>query len=78
MIGKFKKITRPKNTIVYLYSCISLNLGLRVRENSFVFPTSFGRGRFQGNLLPFERRSYRKFYLTSDVFRYVIMVLLPF
>ena len=48
-------------------------MGLTVSEKS-VFPTSFGRGRFQGNLFSFEKhKGYRRFYLTSNVWRYVIM-----
>ena len=30
-------------------------MGLRFNEKS-IFPTSFGRDRFQGNLLSFEKR----------------------
>ena len=49
-------------------------MGLTVSEKS-VFPTSSGRGRFQGNLFSFENISgYRRFYFTSYVWRYVIMV----
>ena len=32
-------------------------MGLRISERS-VFPTSFGHGRFQENLLPFEKRKW--------------------
>ena len=48
-------------------------MGLSVSDKS-VFPTSFGRGRFQGNLFSFEKHKWlQKFYLTSYVWRYVIM-----
>ena len=48
-------------------------MGLTVSEKS-VFPTSFARGRFEGNLFSFENISdYRKSYLTSYVCRYLIM-----
>ena len=48
-------------------------MGLTVSGKS-VFPTSFGRGRFQGNYSHLKNISgYRRFYLTSYVWRYVIM-----
>ena len=34
-------------------------MGLTVSEKS-VFPTSFGRGRFQGNLFSFEKQRLQK------------------
>ena len=34
-------------------------MGLTVSEK-FVFPTSFGRGRFQGNLFSFEKQRLQK------------------
>ena len=34
-----------------------MNVGLTVSEKS-VFPTSFDRGRFQGNLFSFEKRKW--------------------
>ena len=44
----------------------SVDMGLRVSEKS-VFPISFGRGRF---------RKMKRFCLTLDACRYVIMALL--
>ena len=36
-----------------MYINCTVNMGLTVSEKS-VFPTSFGRGRFQGNLFSFS------------------------
>ena len=48
-------------------------MGLTISEKS-LFPTSFRRGRFQGNLFSLKNISgYRRFYLTSYVSKYVIM-----
>ena len=35
--------------IIYIYINCTVNMGLTVSEKS-VFPTSFGRGHFEGNL----------------------------
>ena len=37
-----------------MYINCTVNMGLTVSEKS-VFPTSFGRGRFKGNLFSFEK-----------------------
>ena len=48
-------------------------MGLTVSEKS-VFPTSFGRGRFQGNLFSFEKHKWlQKILFDVYVWRYVIM-----
>ena len=49
-------------------------MGLTVSEKS-VFPTSFGPAVFKGIYSHLKNISgYRRFYLTSYVWRYVIMV----
>ena len=42
---------------IYIYINCTVNMGLTVSEKS-VFPTSFGRGRFQGNLFSFEKHKW--------------------
>ena len=41
----------------YIYIYCTVNMGLTVSDKS-VFPTSFGRGRFQGNLFSFEKQKW--------------------
>ena len=43
------------NIAIWHYINCTVNMRLTVSEKS-VFPTSFGRGRFQGNLFSFEKR----------------------
>ena len=43
--------------VFFIYINCKLNIGLRVTDNS-VFPTSFGHGRFQGNLFSFEKHDW--------------------
>ena len=42
---------------VHIYINCTVNMGLTVSEKS-VFPTSFGRDRFQGNLFLFEKHKW--------------------
>ena len=39
---------------LYKYINCTVKMGLKVSEK-YVFKTSFGRGRFQGNLFSFEK-----------------------
>ena len=60
---------------MYMYIYCTVKVRLKVSEKSF-FPTSFGLGRFQGNLFSFEKTNesgYKRFYLTPDVCGYVII-----
>ena len=45
------------HTYLEIYKNCTVNMGLTVSEKS-VFPTSFGRGRFQGNLFSFEKHKW--------------------
>ena len=45
------------HTYLEIYKNCTVNMGLTVSEKS-VFPTSFGRGPFQGNLFSFEKHKW--------------------
>ena len=49
-------------------------MGLIVSDKS-AFPTSLGRGRFHGPICSYLKNisGYRRFYLTSYVWRYTVM-----
>ena len=47
----------PHNQEGYIYINCTVIIGLIVSDRS-VFPTSFGRGRFQGNLFSFENHKW--------------------
>ena len=55
----------PYNSIQWTVNMENMNMNMEV-SNKSVFPTSFGRGRLQGNLFSFENESdLQIIYLTS-------------
>ena len=44
-------------TYLYIYYIYTVNVALAVTEKS-VFPTSFGSGRFQGDLFSFQKHKW--------------------
>ena len=55
-------------TYIYIiYIIYTVNMGLSVSEK-FVFPTRFGRGRFEGNLFSFEKHKWLQKILFDAIF----------
>ena len=53
--------------IYNIYIIYTVNMGLSVSEK-FVFPTRFGRGRFEGNLFSFEKHKWLQKILFDAIF----------